>query len=501
MPFWYFEKDELKNTPSFRDGIDSDTEARYRREGARFLMECGINMGLRHETMATGVVFYHRFYMFHSFNEFPRYITATCCLFLAGKVEETPKKCKDIIKAAKAWLEGKNLKSYSDKFTDESIKEIMVHERILLQTIKFDLQVDHPYGYLLKYAKTLKGNQEQIRSMVQMAWTFINDSFCTTLCLQWEPEIIAIALMYLTSKLSKLEVTDWNTKSEGKSQNWWDQFVDGLRIDILEDICHQILDLYSTQQAAKGAPTPTTPTSSTNNPSNNSSTPSKKKPIQSPSIPPPQSPSVPSNPSQPNADYKSTSPVSSKVPRPQAPQYNETQYQGYPNQSSANTSMPTGFNQVNHNQNPYYQQPPPPPPPQAPQQHQPHSNMYPGMNVDQFHLNPNTYNLNNAYNNGNNSYNQHNPHGFPNQQNTQSNLPPQHHGMFPNGNAMSFYQSQSFPPPNIPPPPPPPIGISQTNQQPSYNYPQNSNNPYQNNRGNYNGNSGQNRNNPNLRYT
>ena len=156
--------------------------------------------------MATGVVFYHRFYMFHSFNEFPRYITATCCLFLAGKVEETPKKCKDIIKAAKAWLEGKNLKSYADKFTDESIKEIMVHERILLQTIKFDLQVDHPYGYLLKYAKTLKGNQEQIRSMVQMAWTFINDSFCTTLCLQWEPEIIAIALMYLTSKLSKLEV-------------------------------------------------------------------------------------------------------------------------------------------------------------------------------------------------------------------------------------------------------------------------------------------------------
>jgi cyclin K len=24
--------------------------------------------------MATGVVFFHRFYMFHSFNEFPRYV-------------------------------------------------------------------------------------------------------------------------------------------------------------------------------------------------------------------------------------------------------------------------------------------------------------------------------------------------------------------------------------------------------------------------------------------
>ena len=34
----------------------------------------------------------------------------------------------------------------------------MIFERILLQTIKFDLQTSHPYQYLLKYAKGLKGN-------------------------------------------------------------------------------------------------------------------------------------------------------------------------------------------------------------------------------------------------------------------------------------------------------------------------------------------------------
>lgn len=33
----------------------------------------------------------------------------------------------------------------------------MTLERILLQTIKFDLQVEHPYSFLLKYAKSLKG--------------------------------------------------------------------------------------------------------------------------------------------------------------------------------------------------------------------------------------------------------------------------------------------------------------------------------------------------------
>lgn len=37
-------------------------------------------------------------------------------------------------------------------------EEVMVLERILLQTIKFDLQVEHPYMFLLRYVKQLKGN-------------------------------------------------------------------------------------------------------------------------------------------------------------------------------------------------------------------------------------------------------------------------------------------------------------------------------------------------------
>jgi len=247
MPCWYFDKLALRKTPSAKNGIDYEKESRYRREGARFIMECGTSMGLPMETMATGVVFFHRFYMFHSFTEFPRFVMATCCLFLAGKVEETPKKCKDIVKAAKAYLESANLDKYWLSFGDDPIKEIMTFEKILLQTIKFDLQVDHPYSYLLKYAKTLKCEPEDKHKMVQMAWTFINDSYSTTLCLQWEPEIIAIALMYLTSKLTKFEINDWLSKKENSKQNWWDQFVEDLNVEILEDICHQVLDLY--QQA------------------------------------------------------------------------------------------------------------------------------------------------------------------------------------------------------------------------------------------------------------
>ncbi|CAH0720269.1 unnamed protein product, partial [Brenthis ino] len=251
MPYWYYDKKDLQNTPSFRDGIPTETENRYRKEGARFIIDTGSKMDLGYNTVATGVVYFHRFYMFHSFKTFPRYITACCCLFLAGKVEETPKKCKDIIKVAKSLLTEQKFST----FGEDPKEEVMTLERILLQTIKFDLQVEHPYGYLLKYAKCLKGDKARLQKMVQMAWTFVNDSLCTTLCLQWEPEVIAVALMFLAGKLSKFEVVDWNGRNS-KHTAWWDMFVEDITTELLEDICHQVLDLYSPQTQPSGVDSP-----------------------------------------------------------------------------------------------------------------------------------------------------------------------------------------------------------------------------------------------------
>lgn len=241
MPCWYYDKRDLRNTPSIRDGLDFETERRYRKEGARFIMDCGTSMGLGHNTVATGVVYFHRFYMFHSFRTFPRYVTACCCLFLAGKVEETPKKCMDIIKTARTLLQDSKFKS----FGDDPKEEVMTLERILLQTIKFDLQVEHPYNFLVKYAKCLKGDKNKLQKMVQMAWNFVNDSLSTTVCLQWEPEITAVAMIHLASKLSKFIVDDWSGR-QANHLRWWDMFVADITMEILEDICHQVLDLYQT---------------------------------------------------------------------------------------------------------------------------------------------------------------------------------------------------------------------------------------------------------------
>lgn len=91
--------------------------------------------------------------MIQSYKEFDRWVVGGACLLLAGKVEETPKKCKDILKVTRSLLTDQQWAG----FGNNPKEELLTHERILLQTIKFDLQVEHPYGFLLKFAKEFKG--------------------------------------------------------------------------------------------------------------------------------------------------------------------------------------------------------------------------------------------------------------------------------------------------------------------------------------------------------
>lgn len=48
----------------------------------------------------------------------------------------------------------------------------MIIERVLLQTIKFDLQTEHPYQFLLRYAKVMKGTRSSAQKISSMGLDF-----------------------------------------------------------------------------------------------------------------------------------------------------------------------------------------------------------------------------------------------------------------------------------------------------------------------------------------
>ena len=61
-------------------------------------------------------------------------------------------------------------------------------------------------------------------------------SLSTVLCLQWEPQAIAVAFLYLAGKLAKY---DLQNITQSKSRSWWRQFVDNLDVQDLDSKCSE----------------------------------------------------------------------------------------------------------------------------------------------------------------------------------------------------------------------------------------------------------------------
>lgn len=162
---WYFTKQQISSSPSRRAGVSEAEESKLRKEGAKFIKSCSDALGLSYDTNATAVVFFHRFYMKESIIEYKKTVVACACVFLAGKVEETPKKVRDILKTTRELVKPKE---WLD-FGEDPKETVFLYEKILLQRINFDLNVTHPYAHLLKFAKGLKGDKAKLQKLVQVS--------------------------------------------------------------------------------------------------------------------------------------------------------------------------------------------------------------------------------------------------------------------------------------------------------------------------------------------
>ncbi|KAJ0740203.1 putative cyclin [Helianthus annuus] len=241
---WYFSRKEIEeNSPSRPDGIDLKKETYLRKSYCTFLQDLGMRLKVPQVTIATAIIFCHRFFLRQSLAKNDRRTIATVCMFLAGKVEETPRPLKDVILVSYEINNKKDpdaIQRIKQKEVYEQQKElILLGERVVLATLGFDFNVHHPYKPLVEAIKKFKVAQN---ALAQVAWNFVNDGLRTSLCLQFKPHHIAAGAIFLAAKFLKVKLP-----SDGEKV-WWQEF--DVTPRQLEEVSNQMLELYEQNRVA-----------------------------------------------------------------------------------------------------------------------------------------------------------------------------------------------------------------------------------------------------------
>ncbi|XP_059460218.1 cyclin-T1-3 [Corylus avellana] len=217
---WYFSGKEIEDhSPSRKDGIDFEYESHLRMSYCKFIQELGEKLKLPQVKIASGMMLCHRFYMHQSHARNDWQTIATASLFLACKIEDTPRNLKDVVLLAYelmyAWdpLASQRIRK-ERKVYDKQKQLILVGERLLMSTIAFDFDIQLPYKPLAAALKKL-----ELSDLAKVAWNFVNDSLRTTLCLQYKPDYIAASSIFLAATaLEKMELL------AKKKKFWWLEF-------------------------------------------------------------------------------------------------------------------------------------------------------------------------------------------------------------------------------------------------------------------------------------
>ncbi|KAK8531817.1 hypothetical protein V6N12_053278 [Hibiscus sabdariffa] len=237
---FYLTDEQLKNSPSTKDGIDEATETTLRIYGCDLIQESGILLKLPQAVMATGQVLFHRFYCKKSFARFDVKIVAASSLWLASKLEESPRRARQVIivfhrmECRRENLPIEHLDLYSKKFSDLKA-ELSRTERHILKEMGFVCHVEHPHKFISNYLATL-GTPPELR---QEAWNLANDSLRTTLCVRFKSEVVACGVVYAAARRFQVALPE--------NPPWWKAF-DAEKSGI-DEVCRVLAHLYSLPKA------------------------------------------------------------------------------------------------------------------------------------------------------------------------------------------------------------------------------------------------------------
>lgn len=99
--------------------------------------------------------------------------------------------------------------------------------------------MDHPYKFVTEYAKRVAPGDKKV---AQNAWSIVNDSYFTPLCLLYRPQVVACGALYLGAQLAQINLNDVEVNGEKKA---WFEVLDCKVIStshcLLLILCGQVL--------------------------------------------------------------------------------------------------------------------------------------------------------------------------------------------------------------------------------------------------------------------
>ncbi|KAJ8021801.1 Cyclin-L2 [Holothuria leucospilota] len=194
-----FDKEKLKSTASKIDGLSFETEVNLRILGCEYIQIAGILLRLPQArlcevAMATGQVLFQRFYYSKSFVKHNMETVAMACINLASKIEEAPRRLRDVINVfhhIKLKNSGKTLEPMVLDAKYITLKNNVIKaERRVLKELGFCVHVKHPHKIAL----------EKIAVGKFMMRNYMNDSLRTDVFVRYSPETIACACIYLSAR-------------------------------------------------------------------------------------------------------------------------------------------------------------------------------------------------------------------------------------------------------------------------------------------------------------
>ncbi|KAJ1339002.1 hypothetical protein BSLG_006141 [Batrachochytrium salamandrivorans] len=185
----------------------TDTERFQRIAGTQLINSASILLKLPQAASSTAQVLFQRFYFCASLQQYSVLKVASACLFLSTKLEECPRMNRDLINVFHYLIESgygrspKPLDINGSRYN--AIKSDMIDgEMSVLVKLGFNVQVQHPHGFLINYLQSL--DLAHSNELVQRAWNYLNDSGQTLAVVLFQPSTIAAAAIYYAAEDLKI---------------------------------------------------------------------------------------------------------------------------------------------------------------------------------------------------------------------------------------------------------------------------------------------------------